>query len=163
MKEIRYLDVKQLSSSAIFSPTYELIFAGTTISSMPDSYNDDTYKLLAEKYDIKFIFDSYIPMINFYAIPWVDIFAMDSNNGYWGTVGAATSIDNITAKICYISKQNEVSIVSNNLNSFIYPIASIDERKKINMDITDDIILFQSKNEAEKCVEFLELPHLDQE
>lgn len=45
-------------------------------------YKDDTYTMLADLYDIRFIFESNIPIVNFYTVPRIDIFATDSNNGY---------------------------------------------------------------------------------
>jgi hypothetical protein len=158
MQEIRYVDATQFECNAVFCKDYELIFAGTTISSMPEPYNDDTYMLLADIYDIKFIFEGNVPVVNFYAIPRVDIFATDSNNGYWGTVGDATDIENMAAQICYINNQNEIIIVAENLKNFIFPIDSINERKIEIMNKTDDVVLYSSKKDAEKAVKFIEIP-----
>lgn len=159
LRELRYVDATQLNCGAICSD-YDLILAGTTFASMPDSVNDDTYRLLADQYDIRFIFDRNVPKVNFYAVPRIDIFATDSNNGYWGTVGDSTGVENISAPICYINNQKEVFIVAENLKNFIFPIDSINERKFKMMNKTDSVVLYSSKNDAEKAVKFIEIPRL---
>lgn len=127
MKEICYIDVTQLQGGAIFCKDYDLIFAGTTISSMPESNKDDTYIMLEDLYDICFIFDNHIPVVDFYAVPRIDIFAADSNNGFWGTIGDITDINNMFAPICYINNQKEIFIVAENFKIFYYQVASVQE------------------------------------
>ncbi|HWT73515.1 MAG TPA: hypothetical protein VN258_02175 [Mobilitalea sp.] len=161
MKELRYIDATQLGCGAVFCKDYDLIYAGTTIASMPESADDDTYMLLADKYDIRFIFDSNVTTVNFYALPRVDIFATDSNNGYWGTIGDATDIENMSAQICYVNNHNEIFIVADNLKNFIFPIDSINERRTKTMNKTDDVVLYSSKKDAEKAVKFIEIPKLE--
>lgn len=129
MKEIRYLDTAGLKCTAVFCPSYDLLPAGTTIYSMSDSDNDDIYQQLANQSDIYFIFDRNLPAVDFYAVPQIDIFATDSKHGYWGTIGTTTDIENMSAPICYIDRNKEVSIVAENLKSFLYPIETLEERK----------------------------------
>ena len=47
----------------------EVLWAGTVISSMPETYKDERYKKIALEYDVHFIFDDKIPVVNFYAVP----------------------------------------------------------------------------------------------
>ncbi len=161
MEEIRYVDATQLQCNTVFCKDYKLIFAGTTISSMPESYKDDTYIMLEDLYDIRFIFERYVPVVNFYAVPRIDIFATDSNNGYWGTIGDVTDINNMIAQICYINNQNKIFLAAENLRNFIYPIDSLNERKNKIMNITDEVVLYPSKEDAEKAVRFIEIPRFE--
>ena len=161
MEEIRYVDATQLQCNAVFCKDYELIFAGTTISTMPDSYKDNAYIMLADLYDIRFIYESNVPVVDFYAVPRIDIFATDSNKGYWGTVGDTTDINKMAAQICYINHQNEIFIIADNLKNFIFPIDSINERKNKIMNKTDEVVLYFSKEVAEKAIKFIEIPILE--
>ena len=56
----------------------EIIQAGTTISSMPTELKDEEYQKFIDCYDIHFIFDNMALNVDFYAVPRVDITAIDS-------------------------------------------------------------------------------------
>ncbi len=155
MKELRYLDISKYKFHGIICPEYDIEFAGTTISSMPDSYVDDTYRLFADRYDIHFIFESNLPVVDFYAVPMIDIFAMDSSCGYWGTLGSSTDIGNLSAKICYINRYNEVYIVADNLKCFL-PLESVNKGQARGMIRTKEVTLFKDREEAGKVLKFIE-------
>lgn len=71
----------------------EIIQAGTTIYSMPTELKDEEYQKFIDCYDIHFIFDDMALNVDFYAVPRVDIMAIDSRGGYIGTVGGLTDIE----------------------------------------------------------------------
>ena len=56
----------------------EIIQAGTTIYSMPTELMDEEYQKFIDCYDIHFIFDNMALNVDFYAVPRVDIMAIDS-------------------------------------------------------------------------------------
>lgn len=67
--------------------------AGTIIYSMSVKEKREEYHLLAEKYNIYFIFDDHIPTVDFYAIPQIDIIATDGTGGFLGTLGEVSGLD----------------------------------------------------------------------
>lgn len=162
MKGIRYIDANEFPGGMYISENDEEIIgqAGTTIYSMSASANNDTYKLIAAEYGVEFIFEPNVPIINFYAVPRVDIFAVDGNDGYWGTVGACTNHENMNAWICYINEQQEVFKVADNLQEFLFPIETIGERRAKEMIRTNEVMLFCSREDAAKVIHFIDLPRI---
>lgn len=72
MKKV-YLDrTENPECIALFSKDSEIVFAGTTISSMPQSDYNEEYRKFEEDYDIKFLFDGFATQIDFYAAPQLD-------------------------------------------------------------------------------------------
>ena len=59
-----------------------LVSAGTTVYAMSTSYRNAEYERYARDYGIHFIFEGGLPAIDFYTVPWVDIFAEDGFGGY---------------------------------------------------------------------------------
>ena len=101
MKKV-YLDTTQSNICiGVFANGAEVVLAGTTVNAMAVKYKNGEYQRFAEEYDIHFIFEDNIPKIDFYAIPMVEIFAVDSSGGYIGSLGQPTDLqENIP--ICYI-------------------------------------------------------------
>lgn len=130
----------------------EVILAGTTISSMAIDFKKD-YQKYSDYYDLHFIFDDYIPAINFYTVPQIDIIAIDSIGGYIGGIGQSFDIDN-DAPICYINKELDCFIIAKNGKEFLHNIKSW----KNNLKPYDKITFYSSKIEAEKKLEFIDLP-----
>ena len=133
----------------------EIIQAGTTINSMPIKYKNE-YKIIGDKNIIFFIFDDCIPEIEFYAVPRVDIFAIDSSDGCFGTIGNVSDVDDLESPICYIDKSRNIYKVSNNMKEFIFPIETIEERLKY-MEPLDGIKLFNSIDEAREQLDFIKI------
>lgn len=97
-----YLDRTELTGAiGVFSEETEIILAGTTIYSMDVSDRNEEYLKYAKEYDIQFIFDDYIPHLEFYTIPYIDIMARDSKGGFIGTIGQQCDLES-DALICYI-------------------------------------------------------------
>ena len=130
----------------------EVLWAGTVISSMPEKYKDERYKKIALKYDVHFIFDDKIPVVDFYAVPMFDVFAIDSAGGYIGSIGEAAHLGS-DATICYISPQKECFFIGNSFSEFI---KHLDEWKQ-HMTPYNELQFFTSKEEAEKNYEFLDM------
>lgn len=161
MKHICYLDVENYCGEAVSvgvpnvsDPETTIIPTGTTIRVM-DSHEKleyiGLYEKLARDFDINFIFDDAIPEIRFYAVPQVDIFAIDSFGGYWATIGGTTDIGNEKAPICFIDNEHHVFLISESFRNFIYPLDNIGERieKKI---LIDNITFYDSKDDAKKAI-----------
>ena len=78
-----YIDKNSLPGpTSIWIKDKEIIWTGIVINSMSVNCKNETYETYANEYDIHFIFDDNIPAINFYTVPMVDVFAIDSDGGY---------------------------------------------------------------------------------
>lgn len=150
-----YLDMTENSCTSVFIKDTKIIPAGTTIYSMPVKEKNDEYATLADKYDIHFIFDDNIPIIDFYSIPRIDIMATDSSGGFIGTLGEISDLDS-KAKICYIDNNNNCYIIALNFGDLLNNLSDWKE-KAIPCE---EIILFTSKEEAMKEYEFVDLSEL---
>lgn len=130
----------------------EVIPAGTTIFSMSVHDKNNEYQKYANDYDIQFIFDDDIPHLEFYTVPFVEIMAKDSKGGFIGTVGQQCDLDS-DAPICYISRDLECLIISENGKEFL----SNRESWHDNLKPYDKITVYRSKAEAEMELEFIDL------
>lgn len=147
-----YLDVVELDEcTSVFAKDVDIISAGTTISSMPVEYRNQEYQRYADEYDVHFIFDDHIPRIDFYAVPQVDIMAVDSNGGYIGTRGQISDLD-AAEPICYIDSEKKCFLAAQNGRDFLKNIATWKNRLKPYHDIT----FYGTKAEAEKELEFID-------
>ena len=147
-----FLDMSQINScTAVFG----VIPAGTTIYSMPANAKDE-YRKFADDYGIHFIFDDDIVNVDFYAVPQIDIVAIDSQGGYMGTVGATTDIES-DAPICYLDKNRKVFLIADSLKEFI----ESGKHWRNNLLPYDKIELFASKEEANKKYDFYDIDSLD--
>lgn len=133
----------------------EIVQAGTTIYSMPVKYKEQ-YEVIESKNEILVIFDDYIPQVDFYAIPRIDIFARDNYGGYFGTVGNITDIEDLEAPICYIDKNQDAFKVANCLKGFLFPSETINESQK-HMEPLLDMTLCNSFQEAKEQFDFINI------
>ena len=133
----------------------EIIQAGTTIYSMPTELMDEEYQKFIDCYDIHFIFDNMALNVDFYAVPRVDIMAVDSRGGYIGTVGGLTVIES-EFPICYIDTNRKIFRLAAHFKNFVN--ASADWQKQLQP--CDDVKLFSSKSEAAKEYEFIDIDPL---
>lgn len=150
-----YLDTRELQLSGISFvgiENVELILAGTIISSMDVNEKNDDYQRYADKYDLHFIFDDFIPNLEFYTVPLVDIIAKDSHGGFVASLGQQFDLES-DSPICYINKDLECFIVSENASEFLENI----ESWKNNLKPYNKISFFSSKEDAEKKLEFFDL------
>lgn len=152
-----YVDVTNLKYSCgvgvfVDNPDIVLTPAGTTIAINDNNDYNDEYKRFADEYDIHFIFENNIPLIDFYTIPMIDIFAMDSVGGYIGTLGQSTNL-NEDIPVCYIDQNKKCYLINQSSKDFI----NKPHLWKNNLISYDDIEVFVSKEEAENKYEFLAL------
>ncbi|MGP4072910.1 hypothetical protein ACTWQB_10190 [Piscibacillus sp. B03] len=130
----------------------EVIIAGTTIFPMSAHDKNEEYQKCASDYDIQFIFDDDIPHIEFFTVPHVDIMAKDSKGGFIGTVYQQCDSES-DAPICYINRDLECFIISENAEDFLSNIGTWQD----NMKLYDEITVYRSKAEAEAELEFIDL------
>ena len=138
--------------TSIWIKDTEVICAGVVISSMSIKHKNEDYKKIALEHDVHFIFDDEIPIVDFYTVPLVDIFAMDSTGGYICSIGEAAYFGSNTT-ICYISPQKECFFIAKNFLEFINHLYGWKE----NMIPYNEVEFLSSKEEAEKKYEFLDM------
>ena len=146
-----YLDISELEGAAISFvgiEATEIILTGTIISSMSTMEKNDEYQRYADDYDIQFIFDDCVPSLEFYTVPLVDIVAKDSDGGLIGSLGQRFDLEG-DSPICYINKELECFIVSENVTGFLINV----ESWKDNLMPYDKITFYPSKAEAERELE----------
>lgn len=152
MKKI-YIDKNSIPGpTSIWIKDAEVIWAGTVISTMPEKHKNEQYKTIASEYDVHFIFDDKIPVADFFTVPLVDIFAIDSNGGYIGSIGEAAHLGSC-ATICYISQKKECYFIAENFEEFI---KHLNEWKQ-HMTPYNELEIFSSKEDAEKKYEFYDM------
>lgn len=95
-----YLDRTAGEAISVYIRDTEVIPAGTTIYSISSRCRNAEYVRWEQEYGIRFIFDDMQVEAPFYAVPWVDIFAVDSQGGCLGTVGQMTDMEG-DAPVCY--------------------------------------------------------------
>jgi hypothetical protein len=148
-----YLDRKELIGAILVNiEDTEVILAGTTIFPMSAHYKNEEYQKCASDYDIQFIFDDDIPHLEFFTVPHVDIMAKDSKGGFIGTVYQQCDSES-DAPICYINRDLECFIISENIEDFLSNIGTWQD----NLKPYDKIIVYRSKAEAETELEFIDL------
>ena len=156
----RYIDATKCGCYAIFAKDeegnpIEIVQAGTTIYSMPIKDRKD-YLIIEEKSGMFFIFDDCIPQVDFYAVPRIDIFARDNKDGYFGTIGDMSDLEDLKAIICYIDKNRNVFKVANCMREFLFPTETIIERIQ-HMKPILEITFCSSLKEANELYEFLNI------
>ncbi|WP_042148468.1 hypothetical protein [Paucisalibacillus sp. EB02] len=129
----------------------EVILAGTTIFPMSAQYKNEEYQKYASDYDIQFIFDDDIPHLEFFTVPHIDIMAKDSKGGFIGTVYQQCDSES-DAPICYINRDLECFIISENEIDFLSNIGTWQD----NMKPYNKITVYRSKAEAETELEFID-------
>ena len=132
----------------------EIMQAGTTVCSMPSKYKDK-YLKLEQNNKVFFIFDDCVPEINFYAVPRIDIFARDNQEGYFGTVGGTSDIDDLEAPICYIDKNKNIFKAANCMKEFI--AFSGNRREHEKKELMSEVTLFSSVEEAKDKIDFIDI------
>lgn len=158
MKRI-YLDAGSASGAwGVISGDAEIIQAGTTIYSMPVSYKNDEYARWAAEYDIHFIFDDAVPAPDFYAVPRLDVFAVDSHGGFIGAIGACADLQG-DAPVAYIDREKNVCQIAANGGEFMQNAP----RWRNCLVPCDGMKLYPSKADAEGQLEFLDVSQFAQE
>ena len=154
MKKL-YLDRTEVHDG-VFVKDAEIIPAGTTIYFMSVKDKNAEYERYADEYDIHFIFENNIPLIDFYTIPQVDIMATDSQGGFIGTIGQTTDLHG-DAPICYIDKDRNCYLIAGNGKDFL----KCAPMWRNSLKEYNGVTFYNSKSDAEKVVEFIDLNWLN--
>lgn len=146
-----YFDMSGADSCfSIFVREVEAVPAGTVIYSMSVKHKCEEYERIAEQFDIKFIFDDNVPEVKFYTVPRVDIFAVSSEGGFLGTTGGPVDIET-EASVCYINSKKECFTVAGSLKELL-----VNPDWKVNMKRNQEVLIFDSLDEAKQNLEFIE-------
>lgn len=141
MSETIYIDMEQSyfhnRAGAFFivdnnGKPCEIVYTGKTYLPMSACYKKEkVYQILADEFDVRFIFEDNIPRFNFYPIPRLEIFAADSIGGCFGAIKNPVAFEEDDSPIYYISSDKPIYIAPN-LKEFIQLIVfCADWRKSI--------------------------------
>ncbi len=157
MKKV-YLDITAIHGIGICldDKDAEVICAGTSIYSMPQSCYNQEYQRFADEYDIHFIFDGTVLNIDFYAVPQFDVLATDSNGGYIGTIGGHSDLQS-DYSIGYIDKNKNCFVIASSGKEFVQNAATWKENKKVY----NGIYIFANKEDAQRKFEFIDTSELE--
>lgn len=152
MKKVYYDISEEAACIGIIAgdPDTEVIFAGTAVHSMPVGYKNTEYQRYADEYDIHFIFDDFVPYIDFYTVPYVRILAVDSCGGYLGELCCGKG----EGPACYISREKKVFLAAQSLQELWNNPVQWQER----LVPCNRIALYPSKAAAEKELNFIKFP-----
>ncbi len=150
MKKV-YIDrTENKECVSLFFNDAEVVNAGTTITSMSQRHYNEEYKKFADEYDIKFIFDNNVPMIDFYTVPQFDIMAIDSDGGYIGTIGSESNLE-FDYPIGYIDKDRNCFLIASCGKEFVENVVNW----KAHKQPYEDINIFRCKEDAKNELEFI--------
>lgn len=143
----------QTDAVSVFIKDANLLPAGVSVYEMPAALKNKTYEQFAEKYDVHFIFSDLVPVISFYAVPFLSVFAVDSSGGMIASLGALTDFESDT-KIVYLSANKSVYLISENAQEFIKNISSWKE----NLAPFSGVELFPDIRQAKEKYRFWDIP-----
>ena len=144
-----YLDCTAGEAVSVYIRDAEVILAGTTIYSMSLRCRDAEYERWEQEYGISFIFDDMQVKVPFYAAPRVDIFAVDNQGGYLGTVGQTTDMEG-DAPVCYI-KDGKCYLIAVSGPDFI---GKVTDWRSCLADYPE-VTLYDSREHAARILEFV--------
>lgn len=148
-----YLDkTKNNMCISVYMKDTEIIPAGTLVNAMSIRHKNSEYQRFADEYDVHFLFEDDVPKVDYYTIPMVDIFAVDSNGGCIGSVGQATDLQG-DIPICYIDAERNCYLIAGNGKEFL---AKVQYWKK-DLVSYDGIEFLESLEEAQEKYEFLDV------
>ena len=154
-----YLDTTQADMCiSVYLHDAEVVLAGASVNAMSVKHKDSEYQKFAEKYDVHFIFADDVPKVDFYTVPMVDIFAVDSAGGYVGSVGQLTDLE-ADIPVCYIDAEKRCYLIATNGNDFLSKVGNW----KADLMPYNDIEFFDSLEMAKKKFEFLDRTQIEQE
>lgn len=154
-----YLDTTKANMCiSVYVNDAEVVLAGTPVNSMSVKHKNSEYQRFAEEYDIHFVFEDNVPKIDFYTVPMVEIFAVDSVGGYIGSVGQSTDLQE-DIPICYIDVDKRFYLIAENGKEFL---KNVHEWKK-HLTPNNDIEFFESLKKAQEKYDFLDRVELEQE
>lgn len=141
----------------VYAPDAELAPAGTEIYAMPMKDKTDEYESVSKKTGIHFIFEDEIPMIPFYSVPYLCVFATDGGDGCF----ACRQIPDISMEepVYYIPGKKKIYRVAESLEELI----SNGHKWQDNLRQTKRIKIYDSRAAAEKNECFFDESMIDNE
>lgn len=144
--KIVYIDIEQLQREYGGVPgigiiggageTQAPVCSGKIIMSMPASdRREKAYQILADEYDIRFIFDDEIPNLEFYPVPNLAVFAVDSMGGCFGSTNLAVDMAEKQAPIYYVNRELHCHRLASDMREFIQLIVFRTDWKKGLADV----------------------------
>ena len=114
-----YLDTTQADMCiTVFVNDAEVVLTGTSVNAMSVKHKNSEYIRFAEEYDIQFIFADNVPKVDFYSVPMVDVFAIDSVGGYLGSIGHFTDFEQ-DIPICYVDADKNCYLIAKSGAEFL--------------------------------------------
>lgn len=136
----------------------DIIYAGKFVLPMPISDRAEI-SLFSDEYDVCFIFDDNIPNLQFYPVPQLFIFAIDSFGGCFASTNIEMNIEK-TAPIYYIEKNFKAHYLSPSLKKFLELVVFNPLWKK-ELNLPGKINLNISKQRQEYLISKLNLQNSD--
>ena len=115
------------------------------INAMPIRHKKDVLQRYSEALDIQFIFEDQIPWVDFYAVPYLEVIATDSNGGWIGTLGE-------DAPVVYVDRNRKCWQIAENIPLF----SAICPDWKRNMTPYNGLKIYASLEAAKADLEFME-------
>ena len=154
-----YLDTTQSNMYiSVFVNDAEVVLAGTPVNAMSVEYKNSEYLRFAEEYDIQFIFADNVPKVDFYSVPMVDVFAMDSVGGYLGSIGQHTDFEQ-DIPICYVDADKYCYLIAKSGTEFLSKV----QYWKEQLIPYTDIEFLDSYEMAQDKYEFLDRLGIEEE
>lgn len=151
--EILYFDFSESSEAiGIIKENALVLPAGASVYAMPLKDKNGAYKRIETDCDVHFIFEDNVPEIDFYAVPFINIFAHDSSAGMLASVGGIADFES-DQKIIYISSDRSIYLAADNGQEFLKNIAFWKENLKPFLSVE----LFPDINKAKERYSFIDL------
>lgn len=132
-----------------------VIPTGTTVSRMSASVYEKegrAYDHFFARYGVRFLFDGDSPLIDFYAVPRLDVAAIDEAGGFIASVGCSFDLQ-ISMPLVYVSPERNCLLITEDSTSFL----SIAPVWRQRLRPYDGVQLFPSRSEAAKYYNILDL------
>ena len=156
MRKVYFDTTQENMCISVYVKDAEVVPAGTSVNAMSVKHKNSEYQRFAEEYDIHFVFEDNIPKIDFYTVPMVEIFAVDSVGGYIGSVGQSTDLQ-ADIPICYIDVDKRCYLIAENGKEFLKNVYEW----KAHLIPCTDIKFFKSFKKAQEKYDFLDRVELE--
>lgn len=135
--------------TAVFSTEAEYIPAGTVINAMPVRHKQEVLRRFSEALDIQFIFEDKIPWVDFYAVPYMEVIAFDSEEGWIGTLGE-------DKPVIYVDRDRKCWKIADNIHLFL----CVTPGWKRELLPCNDVTIYGSLEDAKAELEFADIHKL---
>ena len=135
----------------------DMIFVGKTIYAMPINLKSEkSYRILADEYEIRFIFNDYSPKFNFYPVPNLEIFAYDKFGGCFAKKYNSVELSEECQPIYYVDKNLKIRMVGLNFLKFLSVAVFLPNWRK-KLAIIEAMLPTPSENGRKYLIDSLEL------